>query len=197
MTAFIISFLILLNPFALFIYILPVKKEHGLNKFNSILIRASLISYAIYLLFAIFGPRLFEFLLINFEAFRIFGGIVLTGFALSFILQGRQSMITTRGELNKIAAEIALPFIVGAGTITQSILIGNRFSDLNSAFIIACVMLINYAIVMGLIIFRTKLKPKMQIVFDRNAEIVLRVTGFLVGAYGINLIVVGVQNLIK
>jgi multiple antibiotic resistance protein len=32
--------------------------------------------------------------------------------------------------------------------------------------------------------------------FDKNAEIVLRLNGFIVGAYGVDLIVVGVQNII-
>lgn len=197
MTAYIISFLILLNPFALFVYLLPLKKELGLRSLSSILTRASLISFVVYMLFAVLGTQLFNVLLIDFESFRIFGGIVLVSFALSFILLGKQSMINTKGEINKIAAEVALPFIVGAGTITQSILIGNVYSDAKSALTIFLVMIANFSIVMSIAYIRQRLNPKLKIVFDRNAEIILRLTGFLVGAYGVNLIVVGLRNLIK
>jgi len=195
MLNFIISFLVLLNPFALFIYLMPLKKERGLREFMQILLRASLISGVIYLLFAFFGQAIFRELNVNFEAFRIFGGVVLVSFALSFILQGKQSMISTRGELSKIAAEVALPFIVGAGTITLSILIGEVQAAVASVVIVTVVMIINFLIIMSLAYLRHRLNDKLKIVLDKNAEILLRINGFVVGAYGVDLIITGISNL--
>lgn len=200
MIAFIFSFLILLNPFALFIYMLPLYKEQKLGTFFKILTGATLISYVIYAAFAIFGQSIFEVLKVNFEAFRIFGGIVLISFALSFILQGKKSMINTRGEIGKLASEVALPFIVGAGTITQSILIGEAQTSLRAAFIVGVVMLANFCIVGGLMTVRDQLEKahsKYTVAFDKNAEILLRINGFIVGAYGVDLIVVGIRNLMQ
>ncbi len=196
MIPFIFSFLILLNPFALFIYLLPLYKEHDLKTFFKILLGASVISYFIYAAFAIFGQRIFQALQVNFEAFRIFGGIVLVSFALSFILQGKKSMITTRGELSKIASEVALPFMVGAGTITLSILIGESLSVVESSFTIATVMILNFLIVGGLMLTRDSLDSKFKLVLDKNAEILLRLNGFIVGAYGIDLVLTGIKNLL-
>jgi len=195
MLNFVISFLILLNPFALFIYLLPIKKDRGFPAFANILFRASIISAAIYLAFAFFGEAIFRSLYIQFEAFRIFGGIVLISFALSFILQGKQSMIATRGELSKIAAEVALPFIVGAGTITQSILIGEVMDNVTALITVTLVMIINFSIIMGLAYARHLLKEPLKIVLDKNAEILLRINGFIVGAYGVDLIITGIANL--
>lgn len=188
-------FFIMLNPFALFLYLLPLKKEVGLRRFLHILARASLISCAIYILFALSGEALFAALKIKFDSFRIFGGIVVSAFALIFILQGKKSMITTRGELNSIAAEIALPFIVGAGTITLSILMGRAMGPAGSVLAISFLMLLNYIIISLLAVLRHKLKPRPQVVFDKNAEILLRINGFLVGAFGVDLIVTGILNL--
>lgn len=188
-------FFVMLNPFALFLYLLPLKKEVGLRRFIHILARASLISAAIYILFAVSGEALFAAMRIKFDSFRIFGGIVVSAFALIFILQGKKSMITTRGELNSIAAEIALPFIVGAGTITLSILMGRAMGPLKSTIAISVVMLLNFITIILLAVFRQKLKPRPQIVFDKNAEILLRINGFIVGAFGIDLIVTGLLNL--
>lgn len=196
MTHLLIYFFIMLNPFALFLYLLPLKKEIGFQHFLYVVAKASFISYVIYAVFAISGEKLFETLRINFDSFRIFGGIVVSSFALTFIIQGRQSMITTRGELNKIAAEIALPFIVGAGTITLSILIGRAYGPLISVLGIALVLFFNFLTIATLALIRQRLKPKMKIVFDKNAEILLRINGFLVGAFGVDLIVTGIQNLI-
>src|SRR5680860_1352690 len=141
-TQSIVNFLVLMNPIALFLYILPLKKEVGLRKFINIVARATIISYLVYTAFAISGEQFFYLLQIDFEAFRIFGGLVLTALALIFILQGKKSLITTTGEVNRIAAEIALPFMVGAGTITISIIIGRQQGSLGAALIIFLVMLL-------------------------------------------------------
>lgn len=197
MLSFFVSFLVLLNPFALFVYLIPLKKERGIRDFAGILLRASLISYIIYILFALFGQNIFRGLNIDFESFRIFGGIVLTSLALSFILQGKKSMIATRGELSQIAAEVALPFIVGVGTITQSILLGEILSTIESLIVITAVMITNFLIVTALAYVRHILRNDLKVVLDKNAEILLRINGFVVGAYGVNLIVVGMANILN
>ncbi|MEX0748934.1 MAG: MarC family protein [Candidatus Saccharimonadales bacterium] len=196
MAQLIISFLVLMNPFALFVYLLPLKRELGLSSFIQILLRASLISFIIYVLFALFGQQIFSTLLkIDFDSFRIFGGIVVASFALSFILQGKKSLITTRGELSSIAAEVALPFMVGAATITLSILIGRSLSVINAIATIGAAMSINAIIIVLLALFRQTLKNRMLEVFDKNMDIVLRVNGFFVGAIGVDLIITGIRGL--
>ena len=196
MLQFIFYFLALMNPFALFIYLLPLNKSLSLRSYVWILVRASIISYLIYAFFAVSGEAFFTRVLqIDFDSFRIFGGLVLVGFALSFILQGKESMIRTRGELDKIAAEVALPFMVGAGTITLSIIIGLRLGAALSLLTILIVMILNLAIVVALAGFRHKLKKKRQVVMDKNLEIFLRLNGFIVGAFGVDLIVTGIKNL--
>lgn len=196
MSHLLVYFFVMLNPFALFLYLLPLKKEIGLRRFLYVVAKASIISYVIYCIFALSGEKLFQTLQIKFDSFRIFGGIVVSSLALVFIIQGKQSMITTRGELNKIAAEIALPFIVGAGTITLSILMGRAFGPLKSVMAIGFVLFVNFLTIALLAIIRHKLKPRMKIVFDKNAEILLRVNGFIVGAFGVDMIVTGVHNLV-
>ncbi len=193
--SYIVLFLTLLNPFALFIYVLPLKQNLGLGPFINIMARASLISYAIFVFFSFIGYSLFtDVLRINFESFRIFGGLVMIGFALSFILQGKESMITIRGELSRIAAQVALPFMVGAGTITISILMGEALTKTGAIFGIAVVMLINFLVVISLAVFRYRMRQRFRTVFDKNLEILLRVNGFFVGAFGVDFVVTGIQT---
>lgn len=195
MTQAIISFLIFMNPVALFLYLLPIKKEMGLRRFANIVARASLITYVVYVVFAVSGEKFFQILSVNFEAFRIFGGLVVASLSLIFIVQGKKSMITTKGELNKIAAEIALPFMVGAGTITLSIIVGRRLGALDASIAIFIVMFLTFAIITALAAIRSSLKPKMKVVFDQNADILLRINSFIIGAIGVDLIVTGFRNL--
>lgn len=196
MLELIIYFLALINPFALFIYTLPLVKSLDFRTYSGVMFRASLIAWAIYMTFGLFGDFLFEEILkISFDSFRIFGGLVLTSFALSFIIQGKESMITTKGELSKIAAEVALPFMVGAGTITLSILLGSTLGPAQGSLGISIVMIVTFLMVIFLALFRQSLKKELRIVLDKNLEILLRLNGFIVGAFGVDLIVTGIQNL--
>lgn len=191
----IVNFLVLMNPVALYLYILPLKKQVGLVRFINIVARATLISFLVYTAFALSGEKLFHLLQIDFESFRIFGGLVVTALSLVFIIQGKKSLITTSGEVNRIAAEIALPFMVGAGTIAISIIIGRQQGAMMASIIIFVVMLLTFLAICMLSLLRHSLKPRWKIVFDQNAEILLRLNGFVIGAFGVNLIVTGIRNI--
>lgn len=196
MVELIIYFLAILNPFALFIYTMPLLTAFDLRHYAYILFRASFISWVIFLFFAYFGNYFFDNILnIHFDSFRIFGGLLLTAFALSFILQGKNSMITTRGELSKIASEVALPFMVGAGTITLSIVTGARLTTVATAMTLTIVVAAAFIAVILLALFRRNLNKQMRIVLDKNLEIFLRLNGFIIGAFGIDLIITGINNL--
>lgn len=192
----IIYFLALMNPFALFIYTLPLAKELGTTQYAQIMSRATLISWVILIFFGLAGTFFFDSVLnIEFDSFRIFGGIVLTAFALSFILQGKDSMITTKGELSKIASEVALPFMVGAGSITLSIVVTSRLGGMGGVAVISTVLAATALSCILLAIFRAGLRQNMRIVLDKNLEILLRLNGFIIGAFGVDLILTGVRNL--
>ncbi|CAN5635028.1 MarC family protein [soil metagenome] len=196
MTNYIILFLVLLNPFALFTYLQPIMKELRPKTFLKVFFEASLISFAIYYLFALTGFYLFEHIFqIHFEAFRIFGGIVIVSFALLFIVQGKKSFVTIKGDLDGLASEIALPFMVGAATIALSILIGERFSSMQSLFILSAVLIINFIFIATLLYIRLNLRRKLQIAFDKSMDTLLRLNGFFVGAIGLDMIVVGLAGL--
>ncbi|MFW5755581.1 MAG: MarC family protein, partial [Tangfeifania sp.] len=60
---------------------------------------------------------------IEFESFRIFGGIIIFSYAHFFIVKGQRALIMIKENLDDLASEIALPFMVGAGTISLSILL--------------------------------------------------------------------------
>lgn len=186
----------MLNPFALFMYLQPAMKELYPRTFLKVFLKASLISLGIFLLFALSGTYIFENILqIHFEAFRIFGGIVIASFALLFIVQGKKSFITMKGDLDELASEIALPFMVGAATIALSILIGEQSSAVQSLFVISMVVAVNYLLIMGLMFLRLKLPKKFKVAFDKNMETLLRLNGFFVGAIGLNMIIKGLALL--
>ena len=199
MIAAIFSFLVMLNPFALFLYLKPVMHDLSDADFRAVFLKASLISFFIFLVFLLFGDVVFQKVFrINFESFRIFGGIVLFSLAYIFIVQGKKAFIQIKGDLHDLASEIALPFMVGAGTISLTILMADRLVLWQGVLSLALIMGINFAVIMGLKQIRQGMRSKrVQTAFDKNMELLLRINGFFVGAIGIDMVVTGITNLVK
>ncbi|MCF7874113.1 MAG: hypothetical protein K9L84_00070 [Candidatus Omnitrophica bacterium] len=196
MLQFIISFLVLLNPFALFVYLNPIAKDLNRKDFLTVLIKAGGLSLILFLVSALFGRIIFEkILLIDFSSFKIFGGVVIIAYALIFIIQGKKSFFTLKGTLDDLAAEIALPFMVGAATISLCIIIGNRFNSLVASGIIITTMIIHVGLVFLLTILKyTFFKERLRVAFDKTMGMFLRLNGFIVGAIGSNLVISGIRE---
>lgn len=198
MIAAIFSFLVMLNPFALFLYLKPIMHDLSDADFRSVFLKASVISFSIFLVFLLFGDMVFQKVFrINFESFRIFGGVVLFSFAYIFIVQGKKAFIQIKGDLHDLASEIALPFMVGAGTISLTVLMSEQLELWQGALALAIIVLTNYGVIMGLKQIRTSMRSKkVRLAFDKNMELLLRINGFFLGAIGVDMVVTGVSNLI-
>ena len=192
-----IEFLALLSPFALFIYLRPIMKDLSHQDFIKVLSKATVISYLIFFIFLASGDFIFrEILDINFEAFRIFGGIIIFSIAYLFIIKGQRGFFQLRGSLDDLASEIALPFFVGAATISLTILMGQQFSLITGVMLLLVILIINFFIILLLKYLRDQInKKKFRVAFDKNMEILLRLNGFFIGAIGINMIIRGINTL--
>jgi len=195
----VIGFLVMLNPFALFLYLKPVMQDLSDRQFLVVFFRASIISFFIFLFFLILGDFIFQQVFqIYFESFRIFGGIILFSFAYLFIVKGQRGFLQIKEDLNDLASEIALPFMVGAGTISLSILMGDHLMIYESIIALSIIMVINFFFVIGLKEIRQRItSKKFRIAFDKNMDILTRINGFFVGAIGIDMVVRGIENLVK
>jgi len=193
----ILSFIVMMNPFALFLYLTPIMKELKNKEFQFVLIKASIISFFIILFFILTGDFIFNLLFqIEFNSFRIFGGIVIFSFAYFYIVKGQKALIQLRGSLDDLAAEIAMPFMVGAGTISIAIIAAEDHPLTENMIILPLILIINFIIIIGLKKIRDHImKKRKRIAFDKSMGILLRLTGFFVGAIGIDMILNGIQKL--
>ncbi|MCJ8163400.1 MarC family protein [Pontibacter sp. E15-1] len=199
MIAAIFSFLVMLNPFALFLYLRPVMQDLSEADFRAVFLKATTISFFIFMVFLLFGDVVFEKVFrINFESFRIFGGIVLFSLAYIFIVQGKKAFIQIKGDLHDLASEIALPFMVGAGTISLTVLMAEQLELWQGILSLVLIMFTNFAVIMGLKQIRRSMNSKkVQTAFDKNMELLLRINGFFVGAIGVDMVVTGISNLMR
>ncbi len=197
MLSSITEILVMLNPFALFLYLEPIRKDLTHKSYMLVIFKATVISFSICLIFFFFGDIIFtKVFQIEFESFRIFGGIIIFSYAYLFIVKGQKALIMIKENLDDLASEIALPFMVGAGTISLSILLSQRHTILIGTLSLMIIFTVNFLVLFLLKKLRDSIEgKKFRTAFDKNMEVLLRLNGFLIGAIGINMVLTGINNM--
>lgn len=193
---FLLPFLAILNPFALCLYLMGVMDELESRAFIRVLCEASLISLAVFWLFAIVGEQLLiKFLGVRPEALRIFGGVIFFVVAYNYVTRGYKAAEFLRGGLEELPSAIAFPFMIGAGTITQAILIGKKYKPHTSIFLLFLGLCMCFIVIVVFKLVREKLKGVREKVFERYVNILSRINGLIIGAISTEMVISGIKKL--
>ncbi|MBN2040047.1 MAG: MarC family protein [Spirochaetes bacterium] len=186
--------LVLLNPFLVIIYIIDVVQKLQYSQFIKVMVRAGLIATAVFWSFAILGDAIFSnFVQAEFASFQIFGGIVFLIIGLEFVFQGPKAIKILRGDSEHIAGAIAMPVLIGPGTISASVLIGKRNDILPSCLSVLVGVLITIVIIIALKALHDYVRPRKEPLIERYIEIVGRITALFVGTVSVQMIMDGLS----
>lgn len=201
MDAYTKSFLLLLtllNPFLMSIYLLDL--IHGLERrvFTGVLVRAAIIATIVFSVFAWTGDAIFSrYLQVRYASFQVFGGVVFLIIGVRFVFEGVRSMNKIRGEPEHLAGSIAMPFMIGPGTVGASIVTGARLPILGAIATIAAGLATTVAIVLVLKVVHDRLKSKNARLIDRYIEVVGRISALVIGTFSIEMIMDGIMTWIR
>ena len=185
--------LMLLNPFLLIIYLTDLVQDLDRRTFRLVLVRAGLISAGIFAVFAVLGDALFsEVLQARFASFQIFGGVVFLLIGIQFIFNGPGALRSMRGTPEHIAGSIALPIMIGPGTISASIMAGSRLSPGLAVAGIALAVVVTVLIILLLKDLYDFVLPRNARLVERYIEVMGRITALVVGTFSIEMIMQGV-----
>lgn len=197
MDLFVRSFLlmfVLLNPFILSLYLGELVSGLDLRLFARYLTRAMVISFVVFTLFAWAGEALFENAFqVRFFAFRIFGGITFLIIGVR-LMTGGQEAVTFASKDEQLAAAIAMPFIIGPGTISAAVLAGARL-DLGAAT--AAIALALAAALAALLLFKWVhdiVRTSHATLIERYTEIAGRAAALFAGTFAIDMILRGIEG---
>lgn len=189
-------FLVLFNPFLMSIYLLDLIQDLDRSAFFRVLFRATLISCTVFILFAWGGEAIFTNLLqVEYEAFLIFGGIVIFMIAIQMVFTGSETIRRMRGgNPSHISGSIAMPFMIGPGTISASIMAGNTLS-LPMA-ITAILLSLMLTIIMLMVLKQTFdiIKVRNANLLERYIDITGRAGALLTGTIGIQMLLQGIRQ---
>lgn len=190
-----ILMVVLLNPFLMSIYLIGLFRQLTRPVLASVLARAALISGAMFALFAVAGDTIFrDVLQVRFAAFLIFGGIVFLVIAVRFVQEGGDAIVVLRGEPRHLAGSIAMPFMVGPGTVSASVLAGSRLPVWAAVGSLALGLMVTVACVLGLKIIHDMVAQRNEALVQRYIEIVGRISALVVGTIAVEMILRGLDQ---
>lgn len=187
--------LVLLNPFLLIIYLIDMVQKMKPYYFRLVLFRAGIISSIVFILFALLGDQIFSKIVqAQFASFQIFGGLVFFVIGLQFVFRGPDAIEILRGESEHIAGAIAMPVFIGPGTISASVLIGQRLSPILSAVSIFASVMLSIFIIYLLKLLHDYVRPRKEQLVQRYIEITGRITALFIGTISIEMIMQGIRE---
>jgi small neutral amino acid transporter SnatA (MarC family) len=185
---------VILNPFALSVYLIDIFRENSPGTVASIVIRAALISGVVFGLFAYTGEAVFTRVLqVRFAAFQVFGGLLFLLVALRFMLSGSATLVTLRGEPGQIAGAVAMPFMIGPGTVSAATMAGLRLQPLGAAVAILSAVA---AVAALLICFKLSfdwIDARNAPLTQRYVQIASRISAMAMGAIAVEMTMKGIE----
>ncbi|EMP7498882.1 MarC family protein [Acinetobacter baumannii] len=192
-----ILFFSLLNPFLMSIYMIGLIRHTETRVFNKALIQGSLIAYVAFLLFAWGGEAIFNrYLNVRFESFLIFGGLIFLVIGYRYVFQGADTIGEMRGAPEHLAGTVAMPFMIGPGTISAAVVTGMSMPLLEAAIVIALVLFVSCSVLIAMKFSHDHLRYSHAKYIDRYFDIVGRLASLLIGTIAVDMIVNGVTRLI-
>lgn len=190
--------LALLNPFLVIIYLLGVVQDLDRVTFRRVLVRAASIASAIFSCFALAGDAIFSSIIqAEFASFQIFGGIVFLLIGLQFVFKGTTAIEILRGKPRHLASLIAMPVLVGPGTLSASVVIGKRLQPLIACGAIIFAVGISVSLMLLLKALHDYVRSTRESLVQRYIDIAGRVTALYIGTVSVEMIMQGLQTWVR
>ncbi len=190
--------LVLLNPFLLSIYLLDLVEKLSFVHLGRVLFRASFISGVVFCIFAWAGDAILVRLLqVRFASFLIFGGSVFLIIGIRFVLLGSEALGSLRGPPEYVAGSIAMPFMVGPGSVSASIVAGTRLPLPMAMLSIVCALAATSGTVLVLKWMHDVVKQRNEKLVERYIDIVGRLSALVIGTIAVEMILQGLERWLK
>lgn len=187
--------LVLLNPFLVIVYLLDALEKLDKMQFTKVLIRAVLIAVAVFCCFAVLGDAIFASLVqAEFASFQIFGGLILILIGVQFVFRGPKAIEILRGESEHLSGAIAMPVLIGPGTISASVIIGEQHRPLMACAAVAFALIVSALIMIILKSVHDYVRPRREPLVQRYIEIAGRITALYSGTVAIEMIMSGIRT---
>jgi len=180
------------------LYLSDLIKKTDTREFAIIFIRASILTFAICLLFATTGEFLLQDVFhVRLAAVQIFCGIIILSVAYTIIMKSPEEVRLFQGNITEIAQQIAMSLLVGLGVIWVSIKIGQTHTLPESVATIAITIFVNGLMVLAYQILLKRAHGRIETMLLKYFGIAMYLDALMIGIVGIVLILLGISQFIS
>lgn len=189
---------VLLNPFILSVYLRDVVAGLGFWRLAGHLVRGGLISLGVFLAFAWAGDAVFEDVLqVRFSSFLIFGGVTFLLIGIRLIVGVGPPVEALRADSDRISGGIAMPLMVGPGTISASVLAGSRLPRVEAGVAIAIALFLAVAAILVFKALHDWVRSRNEALVRRYTEVAGRATALFTGSFAVEMILNGLEGWLR
>jgi small neutral amino acid transporter SnatA (MarC family) len=190
--------LALLNPFLLVVYLIDLFKTLDQRQFQQVVMRAGLIAGVVFCCFSILGDAIFSRLIqAEFASFQIFGGLTFLLIGFQFVFRGPGAIEVLRGKSAHVAGAVAMPVLIGPGTISASVVIGQRHDPHVACIAVVSAVVVSLVIVLLLKKLHDYVRQRRERLIERYIEIAGRIMALYVGTIAVEMIMQGIRTWIQ
>jgi len=187
--------LVLLNPFLVIIYLIDIVQKLDRMQFVRVMAGAGAISAAVFCVFAVVGDAIFSGLVrAEFASFQIFGGLVFLLIGIQFVFRGPTAIEILRGESEQLTGAVAMPGLIGPGTISASVILGKRSSPELACASVVFAVFISILLMVLLKVLHDFVLPRRERLVQKYIEVAGRITALFVGTISVEMIMQGVRT---
>lgn len=185
---------VILNPFLMTVYLMDVIRSVEKSTFRRMLARAALISGVVFAAFAVTGDAIFRNVLhVRFASFAIFGGVVFLVIGIRFVLMGPGVIEELRGRSAHVAGSIAMPFMIGPGTVNASVLAGAQLPAWAAVLAVATALTSTVVMVLLLRYIHDHVRERYAELVERYVDVIGRISALVMGTFAVEMILSGID----
>ena len=189
---------VLLNPFMMSVYLNELIDRLDFYTFRRVVHRAGLITTPVFLLFTLVGDMFFsQILQARFASLLIFGGLVFLLIGLKMIFHGSQSLEFLRGDPEYLSTSVAMPFMIGPGTLSACIVIGSNRSTGSSIIVVLVAMTLTISSLLAFKWLIDVVRKKREKLVRRYFEIAGRMAALVIGTIAVEMIIQGIEVILQ
>lgn len=186
---------VMLNPFLLSIYLHDLFEDMERRVFFRVMTRGALIATTVFIAFAAAGDRIFADVMgVRFASFQIFGGLVFAIIGFRYVFDGPNALRQLRGKPEHVAGSVAMPVLIGPGTVSASVVVGTRGTLIEAVVAIVITLALVVASVFVLKAVFDAVKKSREELAGRYMDIVGRISALVIGTISVEMILQGLDS---
>jgi multiple antibiotic resistance protein len=113
--------------------------------------------------------------------------------AIRYVLIGSAAIRELRGSAEHVSGSIAMPFLIGPGTVSASVLAGSRQSALFAVLSIAVALTAAILAILTIKRLHDVVRQSHERLVDRYIDIVGRISALVIGTIAVDMILRGID----